>query len=217
VISVARIKQLAREQMAHGGAASLSLGRIARAMGVSTPALYRYFDSRDALVFALVKDAYGELADEVEAVGGSPEASFAERYRALAFAYRRWALTHSQDYVLIHGVVFPGCVVPDELIRPEIARTLRLFVDLLSEAREVGVLQIPAPYLDPPASVAQALAPLAGALGVDCCLVLLAYTAWLPVHALVWEQIRGHSSELFDPDAFFTLEVEVLVERLGLS
>ncbi|MFT4622113.1 MAG: AcrR family transcriptional regulator [Myxococcota bacterium] len=204
--------------MAGGGAASLSLGRIARAMGVSTPALYRYFASRDALVFELVRDSYAELADvSATAAADLGEASFAERFRGLVGAYRQWALDHSQDYVLIHGAVFPGCAVPDDLIRPELARTLRPFVGLLVDASEAGLLQVPSAYNRPPEAVAQAVGPMASVLEIDAAIVLLAYMTWLPVHALVWEHIRGHSSEMFDPEAFFAMEMEVLLDRLGLS
>ncbi len=214
----ARIKRVARDQMARDGAASLSLGRIAREMGVSTPALYRYFASRDALVHALVRDAYGELADVMTSVAAETRAeTFAVRFAALVSGYREWVLAHSQDYVLIHGAIFPGCVVPDELIRPEVARLLGLFVELLAAARAAGTLRTPRAYAAPPEPVRAAITPMSDVLGVEPSLILVAYMSWLPVHALVWEQLRGHSSELFDPAAFFELEMGVIAERLGLA
>ena len=63
---VAAIKSAARAQIRDHGAAALSLGGIARTLGVTTPALYRYFDGRDALVTSLVADAYGELGQALE-------------------------------------------------------------------------------------------------------------------------------------------------------
>ena len=57
-------------QVAEGGAGSVSLNAIARAMGMSPAALYRYFASRDALLAELVVEAYGSLADAVAAGGG---------------------------------------------------------------------------------------------------------------------------------------------------
>jgi AcrR family transcriptional regulator len=45
-----------------------------RELGVSGPALYRYFKNRDALLTALIEDAYDDLAD------------------ALARRYRAWPL-----------------------------------------------------------------------------------------------------------------------------
>lgn len=54
----------ALEVMAEGGAASLSLGEVARRLGMRTPSLYGYFDSRAALcdeVFRRGWQSYGEL------------------------------------------------------------------------------------------------------------------------------------------------------------
>ena len=40
---------------------------IAKEMGMSGPALYRYFAGRDELITALIRDAYRSLADTVRA------------------------------------------------------------------------------------------------------------------------------------------------------
>src|ERR1700761_2924513 len=60
--TLAEIKARAMDQVAAGGAAAVSLNAIARAMGMSPAALYRYFDGRDALLAELVVEAYGSLA-----------------------------------------------------------------------------------------------------------------------------------------------------------
>src|SRR3954464_5554675 len=57
------IKQRAWEQIATAGASALSLNAIAKQMGMSGPALYRYFGGRDGLITELVRDAYRSLAD----------------------------------------------------------------------------------------------------------------------------------------------------------
>jgi AcrR family transcriptional regulator len=48
------IMETARQQMAADGSSALSLHAVARQMGMTAPALYRYFKSRDALVTALI-------------------------------------------------------------------------------------------------------------------------------------------------------------------
>ena len=65
--TVEEIKAVARAQMAAEGTAGVTLRAIAREMGMTAPALYRYFGSRDDLVTALVTDAYDALADAMEA------------------------------------------------------------------------------------------------------------------------------------------------------
>lgn len=59
----AEIKQCARDQIATAGASALSLNAIAKHLGMSGPALYRYYANRDALITDLIRDAYRSLAD----------------------------------------------------------------------------------------------------------------------------------------------------------
>jgi quinol monooxygenase YgiN len=51
------VKRIALRQLAEGGPPTLSVNAIARELGVSGPALYRYFKSRDDLLTELVLDA----------------------------------------------------------------------------------------------------------------------------------------------------------------
>src|SRR5580693_9145544 len=59
------IKEEARRQLAMTGA-QLSLRAVARALGMVSSALYRYFPSRDDLLTALIIDAYDALATAAE-------------------------------------------------------------------------------------------------------------------------------------------------------
>src|ERR1700744_109961 len=107
--TLAEIKARAMDQVAAGGAAAVSLNAIARAMGMSPAALYRYFDGRDALLAEPVVEAYGALADALQraagkradrAAGGAA-GDGAARLVAVAHAYRDWALAHPNSYLLI--------------------------------------------------------------------------------------------------------------------
>lgn len=56
------IKELARKQMNEdGGASAISIRGIAASMGMTAPAIYRYFPLRDDLITALIVDAYTSL------------------------------------------------------------------------------------------------------------------------------------------------------------
>src|SRR5579863_5326123 len=57
------VKQAALGQLAESGPAAVSVSAIGKQLGVSGPALYRYFASRDELLTELVIDAYQDLAD----------------------------------------------------------------------------------------------------------------------------------------------------------
>jgi AcrR family transcriptional regulator len=80
----AEIVQRARDQLAEQGVPGLWLNGIARAMGMSGPAIYRYFDSRAALVTALATVGFEELAAAV--TGAAKRRRPAGRLRAVAGA-----------------------------------------------------------------------------------------------------------------------------------
>src|SRR3954470_7861074 len=64
--TVEEIKQTARRVLVEQGPDGLALRAIAREMGMTAPALYRYFDSREALIAAGFADLYDELTTELE-------------------------------------------------------------------------------------------------------------------------------------------------------
>jgi len=57
------IKETAWKQIAESGAPALSLRAIARELKITAPAIYNYFPDRDALVSALIIDAFTSFGD----------------------------------------------------------------------------------------------------------------------------------------------------------
>ncbi|GHB48020.1 TetR family transcriptional regulator [Streptomyces viridiviolaceus] len=108
----AEIKEHAWEQIATAGASALSLNAIAKRMGMSGPALYRYYAGRDELITELIRDAYRSLADRLHS-------AFAEGadLAVLAHTLRAWALEDPQRYLLIYGTPVPGYHAPDDITR----------------------------------------------------------------------------------------------------
>ena len=98
------VKQHAWEQIATAGVSALSLNAIAKQMGVSGPALYRYFANRDELITALIRDAYQSLVDTVTATETD--------LLGLAGLIREWALADPHRYLLIYGTPVPGYHAP---------------------------------------------------------------------------------------------------------
>src|SRR4051794_2735735 len=104
----AEIKDTARRHMAESGAPALSLRAVARDLGMVSSAVYRYFDSRDALLTALIVDAFDAVGETAEgAVVGLPH-DVRVRWRAAARSIRDWALAHPHDYALVYGSPVPG-------------------------------------------------------------------------------------------------------------
>jgi len=107
--TVGEIKAAALEQLAESGAAALSLRAVARAVGMTVQSLYHYFDSRDALLTALVTDGHHAMADAVQAAAdasrGRPPL---HRRLAATAAYRQWAQENREAFLLIYGTPVPG-------------------------------------------------------------------------------------------------------------
>ncbi|WP_327371477.1 TetR/AcrR family transcriptional regulator [Streptomyces sp. NBC_01217] len=129
------IKEVALQQLADGGVGALALTRIAKEMGLSGPALYRYFASRDDLLSALIRDAYDDAAAAMtEAAQGASAAARSPRARlhSLADAYRAWAVGEPHRYLLIQGAPVPGYVAPDDTLdraRAVLGPFLAVFAD----------------------------------------------------------------------------------------
>ncbi|HEX2131552.1 MAG TPA: TetR/AcrR family transcriptional regulator [Actinophytocola sp.] len=104
-------KRIALDQLAEHGTAGISVNAIGKRMGVTGPALYRYFANRDALLTELISDGYEDFADTLTAAaatGGTP----ADRLRATAGALREWALAAPHRYLLLFGTPVPGYEAP---------------------------------------------------------------------------------------------------------
>lgn len=117
----AEITQRAWEQIATAGASALSLNAIAKQMGMSGPALYRYFASRDELITELVREAYRSLAETLRTASAA-----GADLAGLAHALRSWALADPQRYFLVYGTPIPGYHAPADTtaISSEIMTTL---------------------------------------------------------------------------------------------
>jgi AcrR family transcriptional regulator len=220
--AISEIKATARRQMAEQGQAALSLGAIARAMGMTTPALYRYFESRDALITELIIDAYQALTRALEqADAATPSDAYAARFRALARAYRDWAVAHPHEYALIYGTPIPGYHAPRERTVPVAARILLAFGMLFKAAWEVGSLRIPAAYTTMSSELRETAVQLMSDLSRDVHapeVLLITLTVRGLLHSLVWAELYGHFPPgVTESGELYTLEVTAIGERLGLA
>ncbi|AJP04238.1 TetR family transcriptional regulator [Streptomyces cyaneogriseus subsp. noncyanogenus] len=202
----AEIKERAWEQIAAAGAPGLSLNAIAKQMGMSGPALYRYFASRDELITELIRDAYRGLADTIRAAAASG-ADLAGLGRAL----RAWALDDPQRYFLIYGTPVPGYHAPDDItvIASEI-------MDALLDAAQ--------PAADPAAATAAAqdtsleshLAEhrqWAGDHPASPATLGLALRFWTRLHGALSLELAGHFTGMgFDPAQLYESELRHLTQ-----
>ena len=137
------IKEIAWKQIAEKGASALSLRAIARELGITAPAIYNYFPDRDALVTALIIDAYTSFGDwQLEARDSEPENDLVGQMKAIGVAYRSWAHTHPQRYQLIFGTPIPGYEAPTEQVFPSSARSITALFSVVEGLRAGGKLKV---------------------------------------------------------------------------
>lgn len=178
------VKAAALRQLAAGGPQALSVNAIAKELGVSGPALYRYFAGRDELLTELIVDAYTDLA---AALDGAP--SFAQAYRA-------WALAQPHRYRLLFTAPLPGYDAQSDRLVAAAQEPMNLLIRALPPG--------PPP---PPGLAAQAAdwAARRGVPGVDPAVAVRAVELWSRVHGLVSLEIEGNFAAMgLDPAPFYS-------------
>ena len=216
----AEILETAREQMAREGAAALSLRAIARQMGLSAPALYRYFPDRDALVTALIVDAFNALADAMAAAAGTPAPTQADRLVALGTTYRAWAIAHPQDYLLIFGTPIPGYRAPAEITAPAAKRGMDVLVEAVSAALDSGEFDPPPSYARPSRALQLQLSAWKTNYGYQARTLALhlALVAWTRIHGIVSFELTGALQPFFgDSTELYRAELHQLLLSAGLK
>ncbi len=129
-----QILDTARRHLATDGASGLSLRAIARELGASSSAVYRYVASRDELLTRLIVAAYdalGAAAETAEAAVARDD--LAGRWSAVCGAVRAWALANPNEYALIYGTPVPGYTAPPATIAPA-ARVSSVLLGILADA-----------------------------------------------------------------------------------
>ena len=97
----------ARALLDSEGVEALTLGRIARALGIKTPSLYKHFTGKRQLEALLIADGLQAHAEAMEAAEPGLE--------SIAAAYRRFAVEHPQLYRLMTDRPLPRDELPEGL------------------------------------------------------------------------------------------------------
>jgi len=96
------IKQAARRLLVEQGISGVQLRPVARAVGMTAPALYRYVDSLDALVELICVGCFEELCDAMEAARDAvADGPVLDQLMNTARAFRAWAVAHPAEFSLV--------------------------------------------------------------------------------------------------------------------
>lgn len=208
------------KQIAETGAPALSLRAIASEMGMTAPALYRYFKDRDALVTALIMNAFGSFAAALETARDACQLDdHAGRFRAISLAYRQWANMYPQRYVLIFGTPIPHYVLTEEAGETS-QRSFLVLLGVIGEAYRAGKLHL-SPEYEALTPGLQARYEMLGQIGMPYSPIVtqLALTAWSWIHGMTSLELYGYlPSFLADQvEAFIRIEVDSFMRTLGLE
>ncbi|RFU88130.1 TetR/AcrR family transcriptional regulator [Streptomyces triticagri] len=218
----AEIKEAAVRQLAQGGVEGVALLRIAKGIGMSGPALYRYFASRDDLLAEMVVDAYEGLAAdirEVDLTGGGRTA-----LGALAGAFRGWAVREPHLYLLIQGTPVPGFRAPAESVLRARA-VLGPFLKVFAEGRPLRSMDPLvaefAQWLRDDADVAAWVGQWTGLSAEDAAAPVAltgAVLAWPQMHGSVSLEVAGHFSGMgHRPATLLDTQVTLLADAFQLA
>jgi AcrR family transcriptional regulator len=101
----AEILRTANELAREHGLAGLSLRDLARRLGMATPSLYSYFDSKNALYDAMFAQGWQTLLDVEQPQPGPDLRAYLRRSTQ---AYVEWALEDPVRYELLNQRTIPG-------------------------------------------------------------------------------------------------------------
>jgi AcrR family transcriptional regulator len=218
-----QILDAARRHLATDGASGLSLRAIARELGASSSAVYRYVASRDELLTMLIVAAYDALGAAAEAQEAAmARADLADRWSAACDAVRGWALANPNEYALIYGTPVPGYIAPAATIAPAAARVSNVLLRILADAAERLTLAVAEDKVPP--GDRKALAPARSIVPpeVPDALLQRGLMAWAALFGTVSFELFGQLHGIVgdhpgDRDAFFAESVRRWAEQVGIS
>ncbi len=219
--TIDEIKATAMRMLREHGA-DLRFADIARDMGMTAPALYRYFADRDELLSALMVDGFQELSDALSAaLDSTAPDDLAGRIRAVAVAYREFAKADPSRFSLLFGLPNPGFGRHSEHTSgPAAGATMATLERLVQSVVEHGTL--PAPLVG---NVGPTWATEAGTtaqrsggtrLPADAYQALLHFLA--AIHGFACLENFDHLNWISAPsrDELFDAQIELLVRAMGV-
>lgn len=221
--TVSEIKETARRLLVADGVDGLSLRAIARDMGMTAPALYRYFPSREDLVLGLIAELYGELVRTMEQARDAEGPDDAPaRLTAVSRAFRLWALAHPREFGLLFGSPMPGIDVEEDEQGPanqESTRFGQVFGELVARIYLARPFPIPAEDdIDPRlrAELQDWCDAFPVELPVGVAQVFL--SCWIRLYGMVAMEVFDHLKfALVDAEPMFEAELRDLADKLGMA
>ncbi|MGP7997205.1 MAG: TetR/AcrR family transcriptional regulator [Streptosporangiaceae bacterium] len=216
------IKQTARKILVEQGPDAVTLRAIAREMGMTAPALYRYFGSHEDLIKHVVGDIFSEIGAGIEAAIQAAGPGMAEKMIAACREFRRWGLAHQAEFGLLFGTPLPTLEALHEnldVVAECAGKFSAVFFTLFYELWRKQPFPVPADdEIDP--GLREQLARYREGLGVDLPLGagLIFLRCWVRLYGMVSLEVFGHLHfALADAEPMFEITLGELAGLVGLE
>jgi len=205
------------------GEAELSLRAVAKAMGMTAPALYRYVANYQELVDLVAFEIDKAATEGFRAAAATqPEDDFAGQLVCASVAFRQWALTNPREFSL----VFANPIADSNCIRRELVTASasgHYFTDLLRLLWEQTGYRIPT-LKELPRSVVEVVTDPLIPANVDVIarkdrgLVWVFMEGWTTLYGVVALEVFGHMDpRMIASGEMFIHSVRLFGERIGLG
>lgn len=220
------ILQTARRLLVDQGPDAVSLRAIAREMGMTAPALYRYYDSHETLLKYVIADIFAELTTDlrgaIDAAGEASGGDLAQKVISAAWQFRRWSLAHPREFSLLFGTPLPGVNIEhDDITADGGGKFGNVFFVLILELWQRHPFPVPADDEIDPGLLEQigryreGLGQLAA--GLPAGLLLIFLRCWVRLYGIVSLEVFGHLGfALEDAAPMFEIMLAETAPLLGL-
>lgn len=141
-----RILETTRHMLFSDGYTSISMRKIAKAIGVSATSIYLYFENKDHLVHTLIEESVEDLSVAIEQGAEQTEGTIG-RFQAIVHSYVDFALQNPEKYQIIYMVQSERMSrYPKEKFR-KARRGYTLLGSVLEQGVKEGVMDIDEPMI----------------------------------------------------------------------
>ncbi|NEA25812.1 TetR family transcriptional regulator [Actinomadura bangladeshensis] len=221
--TVREITETARRILVEEGPEAVTLRAIAREMGMTAPALYRYFGSHGELLRHLVGELFNELTGELTAaLRRVPEGDMSGKFLTASRRFRTWALAHPREYALLFGAPVRGIDDQEQAdFAEECARQFGwTFMALFLELWNKSPFPVPADDEIDPVLLPQLRRYRDDVVGVDLPLGVVQQflKCWIRLQGGVSLEVFGHLEfALADAAPMFELMLAETSPQIGLA
>ena len=140
--TLTEVLDIAAEIMAEQGAAGLSLGEVARRMGIRPPSLYVYFPSKDARYDALFERGAQLVLDHIREHAGddSDGRSLQAVLLDASELFVRWSIEHAPNTQLLFWRPVPGFTPTEHAYAPAV-ELVELTLSRFAQLQERGLIR----------------------------------------------------------------------------